>query len=233
MLIYGHRGASRDAPENTLLAFRRALAVGADGVEFDVRATADGVPVVLHDRDRTRTGGPAGAIDACTLDDLRATSPDHDLAVPTLAETLALLAGRLRLDLELKQAGIEREVLAVLTSFPAADWAISSFDWDTLRAVRGLAPTALLWPLALVADDALFAVAADLDASMVALHWAATTHEVAERCQAAGLGLMVWTVNDPDEARRLRTLGAAVLCTDRPGEMRQTLALEDGSAAAG
>lgn len=223
MLIYGHRGAPADAPENTLGGFRRALAVGADGVEFDVRATADGVPVVLHDRDLARTTGIAGAVAERSLADLRALPLDPDRAVPTLGETLALVAGRARLDLELKQAGIEAEVLRRLRAAPPSDWAISSFDWGILRAVRAIDGTAPLWPLALLADDALFAVAAELAAPVVALFTGALTPDVAARCAAAGRAVMVWTVNDPAEARRVRALGAAALCTDDPASLRRAL----------
>ena len=67
-LIIGHRGASAVAPENTLAAFREAVAVGADGIEFDVRLTRDGVPVVIHDRDLRRTGGlPHRIADVATV----------------------------------------------------------------------------------------------------------------------------------------------------------------------
>lgn len=224
MLIYGHRGAAGEASENTLLGFRRALEVGVDGVEFDVRATADGVPVVLHDRLLRRTTGHTGAVDAWTLADLRRDSSDRDRAVPTLEETLTLLAGRARLDVELKQTGIELEVLRLLERFPTAEWVISSFDWDALRAVRRLDRRATLWPLSIVADDALFAVSAELSATTVALHASAWSGDVPSRCAAAGLAAMVWTVNDADEARRVRSLGAAALCTDLPSEMRRGLA---------
>lgn len=231
MLIYGHRGASADAPENTLGAFRRALAVGADGVEFDVRTTADGVPVVLHDRDLARTTGVAGAVDDRSLADLRALPLDPDRAVPTLAETLALVAGRARSDLELKQAGIEAEVLRLLRATPSADWAISSFDWEILRAVREIDAAAPLWPLGLVADDALFAVAAELAAPTVALFAGALTPEVAARCAEAGRAVMVWTVNDPVEARRVRALGAAALCTDDPAAIGRALGEDRANGA--
>ena len=223
MLIYGHRGASGEAPENTRLAFERALAAGADGVEFDVRATADGVPVVLHDRGLERTTTGRGNVDELPLAAVRGVDAGEGQPVPTMEEVVDLLAGRLRLDVELKQAGIEREALAVLARVPKTDWAISSFEWAALRAVRRLDATAELWPLASVADEALFAVAAELRATAVALFAGAVDGAVARRCAAAGLGLVAWTVNDVGEARRLRELGVMALCSDVPATIRQGL----------
>lgn len=223
MLIYGHRGASAIAPENTIAAFRRAIDDGADGVELDVRATLDGVPVLLHDRDLGRTTSGRGRVDERTLAEVRAVDAGAGQPVPTLEETCALIAGRLRLDLELKQPGIGDAVLAVLARHPGLDWAVSSFDWDALRDLRGRDPTAPLWPLATVADEALFAVAAELGAAAVALSAAAITSEVVAWCRGSALDVVAWTVNDGAEARRLRSLGVAVLCTDDPAAIRAAL----------
>lgn len=216
MLIYAHRGSSATAPENTLAAFRQAIADGADGVELDVRATRDGVLVVLHDRDLGRTTNGAGAVDETTLDELQRLDAGGGERVPTLDQVLALLAGRLRLDLEVKQPGIERALLSTLAGHPAASWAISAFDWAVLTAVRALSDDADLWPLSIVASDDLFAAAATLRTTTVALHGAAVTPAVVRRCDAADVDLMVWTVNDIERARLARLHGVAALCTDDP-----------------
>lgn len=223
MLIYAHRGSSGVEPENTLAAFARAIADGADGVELDLRATADGVPVVLHDRDLGRTTTGRGNVDELTLAELRRVDAGDGRPVPTLVEVLDLLAGHLRLDLEVKQAGIERAILDDLAAFARADWAISSFDWDVLRAVRALASAAELWPLAVAADDALFAVAREVGATAVALLGTAATSKVVERCAAADLGVVVWTVNRVEDARLARDFGATALCTDLPAAIRAGL----------
>jgi glycerophosphoryl diester phosphodiesterase len=223
MLIYAHRGSSGTLPENTLAAFARALADGADGVELDLRCTADRVPVVLHDRAFDRTTNGHGNVDELTLAELRAFDAGGGEPVPTLADVLDLLAGRLPLDLEVKQVGIEREVLAVLARYPHADWAISAFDWDVLRAFRRLDPTTPTWPLAIAADDALFAVSRDLAAPVAVLMSSSYTPDSAARFAAAGLAVAVWTVNDVAEARRVRDLGAHALATDFPAEIRAGL----------
>ena len=128
-LIYAHRGASASHPENTLAAFEAAIMVGADGIELDVRATSDGVPVVSHDIGLHRAWAIDRAISRLSLTELRETTP----AIPTFAEVLALVAGRIHLDIEIKEAGVEAAVLELLKDLPRDRWAISSFDWDILR----------------------------------------------------------------------------------------------------
>ncbi|MCC7025261.1 MAG: hypothetical protein IT338_20675 [Thermomicrobiales bacterium] len=214
--IYAHRGASAAFPENTLAAFRAALDAGVAGIELDVHVTADRVPVVIHDRDVARTTNGAGNIDELPLATVRTLDAGGGQSAPTLAELLDLVGDTVHLDIEVKGLGIEREILAALAAHPGVRWAISSFDWDTLRALRRLDHAAELWPLAMRADDELLAIAAALSSPAVALDADAYTPESAAALRDAGLAAMVWTVNEAAEARRVRDLGAFALCTDDP-----------------
>src|SRR5918994_243049 len=161
-LIYAHRGASAMHPENTLRAFRQALVSCVDGIELDVHATADGIPVVIHDRNVERTTNGTGYVDELPLARLETFDAGDGERVPRLAEVLALVGDAAHLDVEIKGTGIERAVLDVLAQYPAVGWAISSFAWDTLRAVRRLDAVAEVWPLAERVDDDLIAVSAEL-----------------------------------------------------------------------
>jgi glycerophosphoryl diester phosphodiesterase len=214
--IYAHRGSSAIHPENTLRAFRHALAIGVDGIELDVHATADGTPVVIHDRDVGRTTDGAGYVDQIPLAQLETFDAGHGERVPTLAEILELVGAAAHLDIEIKGTRIEHAVLDVLAEYPAVRWAISSFNWDTLRTVRRLDPVAEVWPLAERVGDDLFTIAAELASPAVSLFTGAYTAENAAKLRDAGLGVIVWTVNDPREARRIADLGAFALCTDDP-----------------
>ena len=98
-------------------------------------------------------------------------------------------------------------------------WAISSFDWGILKRFRELAPVAELWPLAMHINPALLDVAGSLGSPCVAVDAGAYTAASAQVLSEAGLAAMVWTVNQPVEALRVRALGAAAVCTDAPGEM--------------
>jgi glycerophosphoryl diester phosphodiesterase len=206
-------------PENTLRAFQHALAIGVDGIELDVHATADGIPVVIHDHYVGRTTDGTGYVNEIALARLKTLDAGDRERVPTLAEVLALVGDTAQLDVEIKGSGIERAVLDVLAEYPAVTWAISSFDWDTLRTVRQLDQAAEVWPLADGADHDLLAIADELASPAVSLFTGAYTADAAARLSDAGLGVMVWTVNDPHEARRVADLGAFALCTDDPGRI--------------
>jgi glycerophosphoryl diester phosphodiesterase len=221
-LIYAHRGVSAVDPENTLRAFRHALSIGVDGIELDVHGTADDIPVVIHDRDIGRTTNGAGYVDQIPMAQLETFDAGQGERVPTLAEVLALVSDTAHLDIEIKGRDVERAVLEVLAQFPTVRWAISSFAWDTLRSLRRLDPVAELWPLAERADGELIAIADELASPAVSLYTAAYTAENAATLRDAGLRVMVWTVNDPREARRVEDLGAFALCTDDPQRLMTT-----------
>jgi glycerophosphoryl diester phosphodiesterase len=216
MRIYAHRGTSATDPENTLRAFRRAIEIGADGIELDVHATSDHIPVIIHDRNVARTTNGQGNVDEMPLVALSQLDAGDGESVPTFDAVLNLVGGRLHLDIEIKQAGIEREVMATLARHPEVRWAISSFDWNILRSIRALSPDAELWLLAIAVNDELFVTARELNATAVALLALAYTKETAARLAEAGLDVVIWTVNDVAGASRVRDLGAVGLCTDDP-----------------
>lgn len=228
MLIFAHRGSSGTEPENTIRAFRQAIADRADGVELDVHMSSDGVPVVIHDRDVSRTTKGRGNVDELNLGTIKGLDAGNGERVPTLTEVLHLLAGKLKLYVEVKQAGIAGAVLDVLESYPKAEWLIGSFDMDVLRQARSLSATAELWPIAMAPTDDLFATAAEIRASAISLHSVGATADVAVRCRDADLAFAVWTVNDVAEARRVRDLGAVGLCTDVPATIIAGLAVGEG-----
>ncbi len=223
VLVYAHRGSSGSYPENTLLAFREALEAGADGIELDVHATSDGIPVVIHDRAIERTTNGSGFVDELPLARLQRFDAGQDEQIPTLQAVLDFVGAAAHLDIEIKGSGIEANVLAVLGGIPRARWAISSFDWGTLRRIRALDDLAALWPLAEIVDARLFGIASELRSPAVSLYSGAYTAETAASLRKAGLVTMIWTVNDTGEARRVRDLGAFALCTDYPEQIAEAL----------
>jgi len=225
MLIYAHRGSSGTEPENTIRAFRQAIADGAGGVELDVHLSSDGVPVVIHDRDVSRTTNGQGNIDELNLGTIKGLDAGNGERVPTLTEVLHLVAGKLKLYVEVKQAGIAQTVIDVLEGYPHAEWLIASFDLDTLRQARSISATAELWPISVMLTDEVLACATEVRATAVSLHSIGATADVAEQLSAAGLGMAVWTVNDVAEANRVRQLGAVGLCTDVPATIVPALSL--------
>ena len=210
-LRLAHRGDWRRAPENTIPALLAALKVpGCDGVEFDVRLSSDGVPVLLHDETLERVQRRPEAVD-----DLRARVL-ADLGVPTLASVLAALPHRAFLDVELKGRH-DRAVVEVLAAGRGpglVNAVVSSFDVNTLKRIAGLVP---LWPRWLNAHDlapATIAIATDLECRAISVEWHAIDRDSLARARAAGLEVAAWTVRRQPTAARLARLGVVATCVE-------------------
>jgi len=181
---------------------------------------ADGVLVVAHDRSLRRIAGIDRAIDTLTLSELRSLVGAR---IPTFSETLDLVAGRAALDVEVKAAGLERQIADLLLAYPHRNWVVSSFDWSVLLALQPRLPGADLWPLADRVTPALLSTAERLRSTAVALWHGAVTEGSIRELAEAGLQVTAWTGNDEAEAIRLRDLGVAALCSDDPERMMSAL----------
>ncbi len=211
MLRLAHRGDWRYAPENTIPALLAALKVpGCDGVEFDVRRSADGVPVLLHDETLERVQGRPEAVDEVKARAL------EDLGVPTLASALAAMPHRAFLDVELKGRH-DRAVVEILAAGRGpglVNAVVSSFDPNTLQRIAGLVP---LWPRWLNARDlepATIATATELGCRAISVEWHAIDRESLARARAAELEVAAWTVRRRATAARLGRLGVVATCVE-------------------
>jgi glycerophosphoryl diester phosphodiesterase len=224
MAIYAHRGASIEQPENTLAAFHRAIELGAPGIEIDVHLTADGVPVVIHDGSVDRTTDGTGKVANLTLAEIQAFDAGNGERIPTLIQTLDVIAGRSKLDIEVKAVAAAAAVLREVARYPDLEWLISSFHWDALEYVREQHATAELWVLDNAASDESVRAARKVKASLLNLEYRTVTREQIEAFKAEGFDVGVWTVNDPVEARRLRDIGVVAICTDDPAALKDVYA---------
>jgi glycerophosphoryl diester phosphodiesterase len=199
----------RLARENTLPSFELAMDAGADGLELDVHATADGVVVIHHDPDLS-AGPPLAAI---TLAELRRHEAAPGVPIPTLEELCALVQGRVTLFVELKGAGVERAVLDVLAGY-SGPVALHSFDHAMIRRVARLDSGVRLGILFEEAPVRLAQRMAETGALDVWPHWPLTTPDVVNTVHEAGGRVIPWTVNDPSTAQTLASLGVDGLCGD-------------------
>jgi glycerophosphoryl diester phosphodiesterase len=146
-LNFAHRGFSARYPENTLLAFRQAIAAGCDGIELDVHLSRDGIPVIIHDEDTLRTTGVQGQVGELSYSDLRRLDAGQGEPVPSLEEYLALVAALpVITNIELKNdrvhyAGLEEKVLdSVRRRKLERRILFSSFNHDSVIKCKALAP---------------------------------------------------------------------------------------------
>lgn len=237
--IVGHRGASHDAPENTVAAFKEAWKQGADGAELDVHQTKDGKLVVIHDADARRTTGAAGKVGAMTLAEVRKLDAGRwkgaafeGEKVPTLAEMLATVPPGKKVYVEVKccpEAVPELVRVLKASGLTPALSPVISFNAAVVEAVKKARPDApAYWVVSLSGKkpptaEALIRRAKEIRADGLDLSAAALEAGFARKVKAAGLRLDVWTVNDAKLARRVVGFGVDGITTDRPGWLRQQL----------
>lgn len=240
--IYGHRGSRTRRPENTMCSFCLALEEGVDGLEIDIRTTADGVIVISHDGNLQRCGGVDFQISTHTYEELSSIPvhcPDKfgdafktEAFVPKLTELLQYLqTNDALLNIEIKRQSdreygyIEAETLKMVEAYGLTDRVFySSFDEYILVKLRELDPnakTALLFGSPLYNAGAhaqklgCFAIHPGVDA--------AEQYDDLQKAIARGMDCNIWTVNDPAVAVRLTEKGATGIITDLPAETVATL----------
>jgi glycerophosphoryl diester phosphodiesterase len=221
-LIFAHRGGAGLAPENTIAAFDKGMALGADGLELDVRLTRDGVVVVHHDPTLTRTTGLRGELAGRTAGELQPAG------VPTLASVLRRYRdARVIVEMKVNTAEFARAVVEVVRGAGAVDRVcLGSFGWRVLHAARQFEPAIatsasrveVRW--ALYRSWCRWPVKSRVYAAYQVPEFAGATRVVSPRfirhAHEAGLGVQVWTVDSEQDARRLLEWGVDGLITDRP-----------------
>jgi len=233
--LYGHRGASALLPENTLAAFERALADGANALELDVHPTADGHFVVAHDPDGQRMAGVSETIRSLSLDQVKrwnvaVGTGRSDLerhTVPSLAETLeAFPEVPMSIDLKPDDPNAVSALLEVIAHHSAEDRVtLASFSTRVVRKIRSLG-----YPGRTSLSKSEVAVLRFVP-GILAKRWVAgdaahipVVHNgirldgrrFIKRCRDLGLRVEYWVVDDPEEARRLLDLGATGIMSDDP-----------------
>ncbi len=231
--IVAHRGSPVTRPENTLASFEEAIRLGARIIEFDVRLTADRVPVVIHDATVDRTTDGSGAVSALTVDDVARLDAGDDERVPTLAATLESISGRAAAAIEIKNlpgepgydahgepivAGVHDALAATRFDGPVLVMSFNPRSIAASKAIDASVPTGFLTTELVPTDEAL-------------AHVAGAGHEMVlpgtrslvpagsvfvERAHAAGVRVGTWTADDPDEVRTLLSMGVDAIASNDP-----------------
>jgi glycerophosphoryl diester phosphodiesterase len=236
--VIGHRGAKARAPENTLAGLRQAKRDGAAWVEFDVKLTADGQPVLIHDETLERTTDGHGRVADMAFADIRRLDAGRHFGaawqgerVPSLREALTLLAElKMGFNLEIKPCpGREAETARVAMAEVAASWPssrpmpiVSSFSAEALAAARAAGPqdgTAALGYLVADLPADWQAEASRLGCQSVHVGWRNLARRQVAAVKAAGYILVVWTVNERSRAAELLAWGADAVISDHPAAL--------------
>ena len=244
-LIIAHRGASTLAPENTLAAFQRAMDAGVDGIEFDVRLTKDGVPVVYHDSSLQRIAGTKGRVIQYTSSELsgfdvgswfnrkRPEAADPEFArlrIPTLRETLRSLEsfdGLVYIELKCREEDVERLARAVcgeIRESPLlARIVVKSFKLTAIPHVRAMLTdvrtAALFAPKVrslLRKSKHILDLTEEVGADEISVHYTLATRKVAEEAARRGVDLVIWTADRASWVKRAAELGVKAIITNEP-----------------
>lgn len=234
MEIIAHRGASFDAPENTIEAFQLGLDQGADAIECDVRLSSDGELVVIHDADLQRVAGVDRAVSELTVAELKS----HDSRIPTLKEVLELVSAAHRIFIEVKiglPAIAPLKKLLADTQVPLSQIVLMEFDLDTVIAMKKSFPeTEVLWlnkfPLLSFpwqrkrALKQILQTAKQEGLDGVNLQNISQVNAgIIRSCKKQSLRCYCWTVDGPFRAASLIGNGIDGIATNRPGWMREQL----------
>jgi glycerophosphoryl diester phosphodiesterase len=216
MLKIGHRGARAYEPENTLRSFRKALELGVDAVEFDVRRTRSGEIVVIHDAKVDRTTNGAGLVNELTLNEIKQLSTEKGEKIPTLEEALNYLGNKVKMLIELKELGLEEDVLALVRDKNLEkNVVIVSFLEEALRKSRTLdneTETGLLY----VRHKNPIEAALSLGASYILPLYRFTHSAFVRKAHENGLKVIVWTINKPEEASEYAKKEVDGIASDKP-----------------
>jgi glycerophosphoryl diester phosphodiesterase len=219
-LVIGHRGAGPPEPENTLRSFIKAVEVGVDGIEFDLRSTSDGNIVVIHDKTLDRTTNGRGTVGTLKLKELRHLDAGLGEKIPTFEEVISAFGHKTLLHAELKETGFEDEVIRTVKACGIQEKFIaSSFDTLVIQRFHDVEPHIRK---ALITDDMplqVFEKVIELGVSGIHPSVRCFSKELLEKATRHGLEINVWTVNDESTAAELFSCGVNGIITDRAESM--------------
>ncbi len=220
----GHRGVMGVEPENTLRSFVRAHREGLDGIELDLHLSKDGALVVMHDETVDRTTDGTGAIKDFTLAELRQLDAGQGEPVPVFEEVLDAVP-ELPVQAEIKDVAAARVLAEVLRERALLERvSVLSFHDEALWEVRQLLPEARTVLVAGRTGPDLVSRAQAVGARLVSLELRKLSLDVVERCHAADIEVMAWTVNTPRDLDLARALGLDGAATDVPDIKRAVAA---------
>lgn len=219
-LIISHAACAGHAPENTLAGIRTALKLGADAIEVDVQASADRVPVLMHDLTLDRTTSASGDVASLTLEQLQALHAGGE-SVPTFAGALELTRGRALLVAEIKRPGCEAALADVIRDAGALDdvmvWSFLPPALETMRQVEPRLPGSLLIaPQSMGQWPSMLELALRLGLQAVSVFHLSLDVGVVTQAKRSGLAVYAWTADAQGDLQRLLELGLDGIVTNYP-----------------
>lgn len=239
-VVIAHRGASAYTPENTLVAFRKAVELKAEMIELDVLMSKDGIPVVFHDGTLDKTSNGTGNVSDYTLEELKKLDAGSwfsdeykETRIPTLEEVLEFAKGKIALNIEIKteavtdnlRGGVEEKAIELVRKYEMDDYIIfSSFDYRAVKHLKELAPdlsTALLYENKQSGDRGPFHLITTLRADAFNCSYRQLTEDWMNQLKSNEIPVFVYTVNDEEIMTNLIKRGVTGIFSDKPDVLKK------------
>mgnify|MGYP000557144339 FL=1 len=222
--VIGHRGAAGLEPENTLRSVRRAIELGVDRVETDVRVSKDGRLVIMHDETVDRTTNGHGYVSELTFDELRSLDAGMGEKIPTLKEILEFTMGKAKLEIELKVPEATEPTIQLVEELNAEkDVIVISFIHDLLERVHDLSPNIKTGALFFDVPKDILQRALKVHASSIHVYYRNVNSELVRKAHRSGLEVAVWNPNKIEDMREMIGLDVDAIGSDRPDILIQLL----------
>ena len=225
MLKIAHRGAKGYEPENTLIAFQKAIDLGCDGIELDVHLSSDGEIIVIHDETIDRTTNGKGFVNKMNLSALKTFLIDEKQKIPTLDEVFELLNHKIFINIELKSYETADKVVKLIEKFilekncKYENFIISSFDWNALQQVHFLNDEIQIGVLTSTDLDLAFAFAKFIKAKTINPYFHLLNEENVAKMQEKGFEIHTWTVNEIQDIEKMKALKVDGIISDFPNRI--------------
>ena len=215
--VTGHRGAAGLEPENTLRSIQKAIDLGVDRVEIDVRVTRDGHLVVIHDETVDRTTDGHGYVKDLTFSELRRLDAGKGEKIPTLEEALRLTRGKVTLQIELKAPEATEPTVHLIEREKAErEVIITSFMHELLSRVHELNPALRTGALFFDVKGDICRKALDVHSEAIHVYYRNVDSELVEEAHRRGLKISVWNPDEAEEMKKMISLNVDVIGTNRP-----------------
>lgn len=222
MLKVGHRGAKGYEPENTLIAFEKAINLGVDGIELDVHLSSDNELIVIHDETVDRTTNGKGEVNKLSVKELKALKIELTEKIPTLNEVLDLVNKRCFINIELKGIGTVQPVIQLISHYISEknwnynNFIISSFDWKMLEEIHLLDSKIKIGVLTEESIDKALAFAKKTNAFAINPDYELLSKENVILMQQNGFEVYPWTVNSENAIQKIKSFNVNGIISDFP-----------------
>jgi glycerophosphoryl diester phosphodiesterase len=222
ILKIGHRGAKGYEPENTLIAFEKAIELGVDGIELDVHLSSDNELIVIHDETIDRTANGKGFVNQFSLKELKSFRIENTQEIPTLIEVFDLVNQRCFMNIELKGIGTAKPVIELIhryiseKNWHSNNFLISSFDWNMLEEIHLFDSEIRIGVLTEESISAALAFAKKIKASSVHPDYELLSKENVALLQENGFEVYPWTVNSKAAIQKIKSFNVNGIISDFP-----------------